>query len=89
MTAGCTRQDAAQILANVLEATAVRYSAIVENFVNDSKTGLSYGGDPITVGYKWMDLTVYVGRMISSGELAISTRRRLCFCWQGPLLDRG
>ena len=71
MTAGCTRQDAAQILANVLEATAVRYSAIVENFVNDSKTGLSYGGDPITVGYKWMDLTIYVGQMVSSGELAI------------------
>ena len=69
MTAGCTRQDAAQILANVLEATAVRYSAIVENFVNDSKTGLSYGGDPITVGYKWMDLSIYVGRMMSSGEL--------------------
>ena len=71
MNAGCTRQDAAQILANVLEATAVRYSAIVENFVNDSKTGLSYGGDPITVGYKWMDLTVYVGRMVSSGDLNI------------------
>ena len=71
MSAGCTRQDAAQILANVLEATAVRYSAIVENFVNDSKTGLSYGGDPITVGYKWMDLSVYVGRMTSSGDLRI------------------
>ena len=66
MNAGCTRQDAAQILANVLEATAVRYSAIVENFVNDSKTGLSYGGDPITVGYKWMDLTIIVGQMVSS-----------------------
>ena len=72
MSAGCSRQDAAQILANVLEANAVRYSAIVENFVNDSKTGLSYGGDPITVGYKWMDLTVYVGRMVSSGELNIA-----------------
>ena len=72
MSAGCSRQDAAQILANVLEANAVRYSSIVENFVNDSKTGLSYGGDPITVGYKWMDLTVYVGRMVSSGELNIA-----------------
>ena len=71
MSAGCSRQDAAQILANVLEATAVRYSAIVENFVNDSKTGLSYGGDPITVGYKWMDLSIYVGRMMSSGDLRI------------------
>ena len=72
MTAGCTRQDAAQILANVLGATAVRYSAIVENFVNDSESGLSYGGDPISVGRKWMDLSVYVGRMVSSGELAIN-----------------
>ena len=72
MSAGCSRQDAAQILANVLEATAVRYSAIVENFVNDSKTGLSYGGAPITVGYKWMDLTIYIGRMVSSGEMNIA-----------------
>ena len=71
MSAGCSRQDAAQILANVLEANAVRYSSIVENFVNDSKTGLSYGGDPITVGYKWMDLTIYVGKLVSSGELNI------------------
>ncbi|MBS6641781.1 MAG: hypothetical protein KH295_12150, partial [Clostridiaceae bacterium] len=61
--------------ANVLEANAVRYSAIVENFVNDSKTGLSYGGDPITVGYKWMDLTIYVGRMMSSGDLTINETR--------------
>ena len=72
MSAGCSRQDAAQILANVLEANAVRYSSIVENFVNDSKTGLSYGGDPITVGNKWMDLTIYVGQMVSSGELNIN-----------------
>src|SRR5699024_6002039 len=72
MSAGCSRQDAAQILANVLEATAVRYSAIVENFVNDSKTGLSYGGDPITVGNKWMDLTIYVGRLTSSGDLTVA-----------------
>ena len=75
MSAGCSRQDAAQILANVLEANAVRYSAIVENFVNDSKTGLSYGGDPITVGNKWMDLSVYVGRMTSSGELDIGNSK--------------
>ena len=69
MSAGCSRQDAAQILANCLEANAVRWSSVVSNFVNDSKTGLSSGGDPITVGYKWMDLTIYVGRMVSSGKL--------------------
>ena len=71
ISGGCSRQDAAQILANCLGMTAVRYSSIVENFVNDSENGLSYGGDPITVGNKWMDLTVYVGRMTSSGELYV------------------
>ena len=64
MTAGCARQDAAQILANALGATAVRYSAVVENFVNDSKSGLSFGGDPISVGRKWMDLWTSVGTLI-------------------------
>ena len=64
MTAGCTRQDAAQILANCLNMTAVRYSTIVEDFVNDSKNGLSWGGDPISVGYKWMDLYTNVGTLI-------------------------
>ena len=61
MTAGCTRQDAAQILANGLDMTAVRYSAVVEDFVNDSKEGLSFSGDPISVGYKWMDLCTDIG----------------------------
>ena len=64
MTAGCARQDAAQILANCLGMTAVRYSSIVEDFVNDSKNGLSWGGDPISVGYKWMDLYTNVGTLI-------------------------
>ena len=64
MSAGCTRQDAAQILANVLGATAVRYSAVVENFVNDSKEGLSFGGDPISVGNKWMDLYTNIGTLV-------------------------
>ena len=65
MNAGCTRQDAAQILANALGATAVRYSAVVENFVNDSKSGLSFGGDPISVGRKWMDLWTSIGTLTS------------------------
>ena len=64
MSAGCTRQDAAQILANALGATAVRYSAVVENFVNDSKSGLSFGGDPISVGRKWMDLWTSIGTLV-------------------------
>ena len=64
MSAGCTRQDAAQILANCLGATAVRYSAVVENFVNDSKSGLSFAGDPISVGNKWMDLYTNIGTLV-------------------------
>ena len=64
MTAGCTRQDAAQILANCLGATAVRYSAVVENFVNDSKEGLSFGGPAISVGNKWMDLYTNIGTLV-------------------------
>ena len=61
MTAGCARQDAAQILANCLDMTAVRWSAVVEDFVNDSKDGLAFSGDPISVGYKWMDLCTDIG----------------------------
>ena len=74
MSAGCTRQDAAQILANALGATAVRYSAVVENFVNDSKSGLAFGGPAITVGNKWMDLWTSVGTLtiINGKDLAIT-----------------
>ena len=62
IASGCTRQDAAQILSNTLvDVYAVRYSSIVEDFVNDSKTGLSWGGDPISVGEKWMDLSIDTG----------------------------
>ena len=61
MSAGCARQDAAQILANCLDMTAVRWSAVVEDFVNDSKDGLAFSGDPISVGYKWMDLCTDIG----------------------------
>ncbi len=72
MAGPCTRQNAAQILANALEMTAVQWSEFVNGFVNDSDTGLAMSGDKITVGYKWMDLTTYVGRMVSSGDLAIA-----------------
>ncbi len=61
----CTRQDAAQILANALNMTAVRYSEIVEDFVNDSEDGLALGGDSISVGRKWMDLWTNIGTLIS------------------------
>ena len=65
ITGACTRQDAAQILANVLDMTAVRYSEIVEDFVNDSEDGLALGGESISVGRKWMDLWTNVGTLIS------------------------
>ena len=59
---GCTRQDAAQILSNCLiDVIAVRYSSIVEGFVNDSEKGLAFTGEPMTVGEKWMDLRVETG----------------------------
>ncbi|BFL38411.1 S-layer homology domain-containing protein [Agathobaculum massiliense] len=65
ITGACTRQDAAQILANALDMTAVRYSEIVEDFVNDSEDGLALGGSSISVGRKWMDLWTNVGTLIS------------------------
>ena len=69
---GCTRQDAAQILSNTLtEVWAVQWSEVTNSFLNDSKQGLAWGGAPITVGNKWMDLTVYVGQMMSSGQMSI------------------
>ena len=77
MTAGCARQDAAQILANCLGATAVRYSAVVENFVNDSKEGLSFGGPAISVGNKWTDLYTNIGTLIGiDGDALTITMRR-------------
>ena len=45
--------------------TAVRYSEIVEDFVNDSEDGLALGGSSISVGRKWMDLWTNVGTLIS------------------------
>ena len=73
ISGGCTRQDAAQILSNALGMTAVRWSAVVEDFVNDSKDGLAFGGKPISVGEKWMDLCTDVGTLVSidSNNLSI------------------
>lgn len=72
MNGECTRQDAAQILANTLGMTAVQWSEFTQSFLNDSDDGLALGGEKITVGYKWMDLTTYVGRLVSSGDLKIN-----------------
>ena len=59
---GCTRQNAAQVLSNTLtEVYAVQWSEVTNSFLNDSKKGLAWGGDPITVGEKWMDLQVHTG----------------------------
>lgn len=71
MNGECTRQDAAQILANALGMTAVQWSEFTQSFLNDSDSGLALGGEKITVGYKWMDLTTYVGKLVSSGDLTI------------------
>lgn len=73
MNGECTRQDAAQILANALGMTAVQWSEFTQSFLNDSDNGLALGGEKITVGYKWMDLTTYVGKLVSSGDLAIDS----------------
>ena len=71
---GCTRQDAAQILANVLSMTAVQWSEFVEGFVNDSESGLAIGGQSITVGRKWMELWTSVGTIttIDGQDLVIN-----------------
>ncbi len=51
---GCTRQDAAQILANTLGMTATVWSEFSYGFENDSDDLTNKS--PITVGYKWMGL---------------------------------
>ena len=83
IAAGCTRQDAAQILSNTLiDVYAVRYSAIVENFVYDSEMGLSWGGNPITVGTKWMDLAVETG-FITAAPSSKTNPRSITFIYDG------
>ncbi|MFR3786326.1 MAG: S-layer homology domain-containing protein [Agathobaculum desmolans] len=61
----CTRQDAAQILSNALGMTAVQWSEVTDSFLNDSEQGLAWGGDPISVGRKWMKLYTNIGTLIS------------------------
>lgn len=63
MNGDCTRQDAAQILANVLDMTAVQWSEFTQSFLNDSESGLALGGNKMTVGYKWMDLMTDTGKI--------------------------
>ncbi len=74
INAGCSRQDAAQILANTLEMTAVQWSEFVNGFVNDSEQGLAMAGNKLTVGGKWMDLVIYVGKMVSAGDMRVRNR---------------
>ena len=62
---GCTRQDAAQILSNTLtEVYAVQWSEVTNSFLNDSKAGLAWGGNPIKVGSKWMNLRIDTGYLV-------------------------
>lgn len=61
MDGGCTRQDAAQILANVLEMDAVQWSEVTQSFLKESDAGLSWGSAPMSVGNKWMDLEIETG----------------------------
>ena len=78
---GCTRQDAAQILSNTLVNTgAVRWSAVVEGFVPDSNRGLAYGGEWISVGEKWMDLSVETG-FITKAPNAKVNPKSITFVW--------
>ena len=78
---GCTRQDAAQILSNTLVNTgAVRWSAVVEGFVPDSETGLAYGGRWISVGEKWMDLSVETG-FITAAPSSKTNPKGITFVW--------
>ena len=87
IASGCTRQDAAQILSNTLtEVYAVRWSAIVEDFVPDSKSGLAYAGSMITVGEKWMDLAVATG-FISKGPSSKTNPKGIRFYPNDGYLD--
>ena len=64
---GLPRQYAAQLMYNALLAPTVRWST-------DGNAYTDLGVDNMpneTVGYKYMDLTTYVGTLVSSGDLAI------------------
>ena len=72
---GCTRQDAAQILSNVLtEVNAVQWSEVTNSFLNDSERGLAWGGDPITVGEKWMDLAIETGFITAAPNAKVNPK---------------
>ena len=76
---GCSRQDAAQILSNTLtEVYAVQWSEVTNSFLNDSKKGLAWGGEPITVGEKWMDLAVHTG-FITKGPSSKTNPKSITF----------
>ena len=65
---GLPRQYAAQLMYNALLAPTVRWST-------DGNAYTDLGVDNMpneTVGYKYMDLTVYTGTLASSGDLAIN-----------------
>ena len=76
---GCSRQDAAQILSNTLtEVYAVQWSEVTNSFLNDSKQGLAWGGAPITVGEKWMDLAIDTG-IIKKGPSSKTNPKGITF----------
>ena len=76
---GCSRQDAAQILSNTLtEVKAVQWSEVTNSFLNDSDKGLAWGGDPITVGEKWMDLAIDTG-IIKKGPSSKTNPKGITF----------
>ena len=76
---GCSRQDAAQILSNTLtEVKAVQWSEVTNSFLNDSDKGLAWGGDPITVGQKWMDLAIDTG-IIKKGPSSKTNPKGITF----------
>ena len=62
ISGGCTRQDAAQILANALSMDAVVWSEFVSSFVYDGDEGLATGNRQ-SVGKKWMDLWTNIGTL--------------------------
>ena len=75
MAGACTRQDAAQILYNtLLDVYAVQFSEITNSFLYDSKTGLAFNGQPISVGYKWMDLRVESGYLTAVPSAKVNAK---------------
>ena len=87
IASGCTRQDAAQILSNTLtEVYAVQWSEVTSSFLYDSKQGLAWGGQRITVGSKWMDLAVHTG-IITKGPSSKTNPKGIRFYPNDGYLD--